>query len=162
MQIVLSGTCYSSGNVWLSWLNGSIKVDSPSIFALIWREIRTGWNNTVSWLETIFTKIHMGFNSVVNKLGEFINGSDEMNETADNSSNELTDKGNELGSLADDMQAIKPNTDSVDVGSIVPSNGINLLSASISPFSSNPLVIQLLVMVGTLMLVSYVLFGKRG
>lgn len=95
-------------------------------------------------------------------MDDLLNGTPEQNEIAGNISDALTDKGEQLGGLIDDMQTEKPNLDSVDVDKIIPSTGITTLSSAISPIAENPLVIKILVMVGTLLLVSYVLFGKKG
>lgn len=95
-------------------------------------------------------------------MNDILNGTPEQNEAADDAAGILGNKGDQLGGLVDDIQTEKPNLDSVDVDKIIPSAGINTLSGAISPIAENPLVIKILVMVGTLLLVSYVLFGKKG
>lgn len=95
-------------------------------------------------------------------MDDILNGTPEQNEVVGNISGALTDKGDQLGGLVDDIQTEKPALDSVDVDSIIPQTGITTLSGAISPIAENPLIIKILVMVGTLLLVSYVLFGKRG
>ena len=98
------------------------------------------------------------------KLDSVINGTPEQNESANNAAGVLGDKGEQLGNLAGAIQPDKPNLDSVNtnVSDLVPSSGLNTLTTAISPIANNELVIKILVMVATLILVSYVLFGKRG
>ena len=98
------------------------------------------------------------------KLDSVINGTPEQNESANNAAGVLGDKGEQLGNLAGAIQPDKPNLDSVNtnVSDLVPSTGLNSLTSAISPIANNELVIKILVMVATLILVSYVLFGKRG
>ena len=95
---------------------------------------------------------------------QIMNGTPEQNEAANNAAGVLGDKGEQLGNLAGDIQPEKPNLDSVNtnVGDLVPSTGVNTLTSAISPIANNDLVIKVLVMVATLILVSYVLFGKKG
>lgn len=97
-------------------------------------------------------------------MNDILNGTPEQNESANNAAGVLGDKGEQLGNLAGDIQPNKPNLDSVstNVSDIVPSTGVSFLTSAISPFANNELVIKLLVIVATLILVSYVLFGKRG
>ena len=97
-------------------------------------------------------------------MNDILNGTPEQNESANNAAGILGDKGEQLGGLANAIQPDKPNLDSVNtnVGDLVPSAGVNALTSAISPIANNDLVIKVLVMVATLILVSYVLFGKRG
>lgn len=97
-------------------------------------------------------------------MNDILNGTPEQNESANNSAGILGDKGDQLGDLADSIQPDKPDLDGVNtnVGDLVPSTGLSALSSAISPIANNDLVIKVLVMVATLILVSYVLFGKRG
>lgn len=98
------------------------------------------------------------------KLDDIINGTPEQNESANNAADVLGNKGEQLGNLAGDIQPDKPDLDSVDtnVDKLVPSVGLTTLTGAISPIANNELVIKILVMVATLILVSYVLFGKKG
>lgn len=98
------------------------------------------------------------------KLDDILNGTPEQNESANNAAGVLGNKGEQLGDLAGDIQPDKPDLDSVDtnVDMLVPSAGLSFLSSSISPIANNELVIKILVMVATLILVSYVMFGKKG
>ena len=95
---------------------------------------------------------------------QIMNGTPEQNESANNAAGILGNKGEQLGDLAGAIQADKPDLGSVNtnVGDLVPSSGVNTLTSAISPIANNDLVIKVLVMVATLILVSYVLFGKRG
>lgn len=97
-------------------------------------------------------------------MNDILNGTPEQNESANNAAGVLGDKGEQLGDLAGAIHADKPNLDSVNtnVGDLVPSNGLNTLTSAISPIANNELVIKVLIMVATLILVSYVLFGKKG
>ena len=74
----------------------------------------------------------------------------------------MGDSGDKLGDLGDDMQTSKPSTEDVDLNGITPNDGLNDITVSLKPVITNDLVVKLMIMVATLMLVSYVLFGKKG
>ena len=79
LELYITGTCDSTSGakLWLGWLNGIIKVESPSIFALIWQSIKDGFNSVVQWLSN-------GFNSVVNAItGSFDGLKQEQGQTND-------------------------------------------------------------------------------
>lgn len=133
--------------------NLQIEVSISSLYRL---QEETGRTNE------LLTEVNRQLAEQGKTMQDILNGTPEQNEIAGNISGALTDKGDQLGDLIDDIQTEKPNTDSVDVDNIIPQTGITFLSGAITPIAENPLVIKILVMVGTLLLVSYVLFGKRG
>lgn len=86
LELYITGTCPSTSgaNLWLAWLNGTVKIDSPSIFALIWQSIKSGFTSVGEWLSN-------GFNSVVNAItGSFDGLKQEQGQTNDKLDN-ITD-----------------------------------------------------------------------
>ena len=170
-DVVLSGDVVTDYDGWFPQVFLKYRDDrrTPVIFSLHSFDITMSINSYHRVLED------MGYTEQIDelrqeleqqniKLDSVINGTPEQNESANNAAGVLGDKGEQLGNLAGAIQPDKPNLDSVNtnVSDLVPSTGLNSLTSAISPIANNELVIKILVMVATLILVSYVLFGKRG
>lgn len=167
LTITVIGTCYntSGAQLWLGWLNGSIKVDDPSIFALIWNSIKNGFNSVVNWLGDICLDMITGFDRVVGKLEDFINGSDEMNENVDNAVNDMESVGGDLENVGGALNSVeKPATGDIQTGidSFLPETSFLAYTAPIRKLWLNDTLVAMFMIVLTLVLVSWVFFGKKG
>lgn len=66
-----------------------------------------------------------------------------------------------LDDAANGLETPKPDLDDIDMD-IVPDDGLNSLNSVLSVITSYPLFLTIMVMAATLMMVSYIFFGKRG
>lgn len=79
LELFITGTCSTptGSSVSVGFINGSVIVESPSFFAIIWNTIKNGFNAVCDWLSS-------GFNSVVNAIKDAFGGlADEQSQTND-------------------------------------------------------------------------------
>lgn len=96
------------------------------------------------------------------KADQLMNGTPEQNESANNAAGQMGEQADKIDSLIDQATPERPNLDAVDRTDVVPNAGVSVLTSTLSPIINNELVVKIMLMVATLMLVGYVLFGKKG
>lgn len=102
--------------------------------------------------------------TLIDQNNSLINGTPQQNEQMNSAVGEMESAGDKLGSLNEQMQVEKPDIDSFDVSidTLVP---YDTLLAYTSPFTSlweSNTLLGMLMIVLTLVLVSWVMFGKKG
>ena len=102
--------------------------------------------------------------SVENALGDMVNGTPEQNQQAEQAVGGLNQAGDKLESLGDSMASVeKPNVDGIkaDLGSFVNPNDFVVLTAPFHKLWENDTLLSILTVVVTLVIVSWVFFGKK-
>jgi hypothetical protein len=125
--------------IYLEELNLYLRTDS-SFVELLQNQNQTNQNNTI------------------------INGTPEQNQQVGDANDKMESAGDKLGDLNDQMQVEKPDTEDMDVSidSLVPGTSILAYTQPILEFWENPTLKAMLIIVMTLVLVSWVMFGKKG
>lgn len=98
-------------------------------------------------------------------LGDMVNGTPEQNQQAQDVVGGLNSSTDKLGQLGDTMASVeKPTIDSnkISAGSLVPSTSLVVLSSPFQALWENNQLLAMLTIVVTLVLVSWVFFGKKG
>lgn len=98
-------------------------------------------------------------------INSAINGTPEQNQQAQNAVGGLNSSTDKLGQLGDTMASVdKPTIDSnkISAGSLVPQTSLVVLSSPFQALWENRLLLAMLTIVVTLVLVSWVFFGKKG
>lgn len=100
----------------------------------------------------------------INQNNTIINGTPEQNQQINDANDKMESAGDKLGDLNDQMQVEKPDADDMDVSidSLVPGTSILAYTQPILEFWENPTLKAMLIIVMTLVLVSWVMFGKKG
>lgn len=117
-------------------------------------------------------KIDDSLGEIQDGIDDVINGTPEQNEIADNVNDNLNQAGDavqnaggQLGSFGDQLSAIdKPDADSfnVSVDGLVPYQALLAYTAPIQTLWENPTLLGMLMIVMTLVIISWVFFGKKG
>lgn len=118
--------------------------------------INTRFNDLKGWLES-------GFKSVVDKLDELVNGSVEQQAAADQFNENVNSHSGQIDQAVNDMNVARPDPGSINtsVGAITGNLDFTPLNTCVQSLVSSNTVYQCLIMAVTLMLVSYLLFGKK-
>lgn len=99
------------------------------------------------------------------KMDEMINGTDEQHEIVNGAVQEMDQAGSKLNGLGDQLNAVeKPNIDTFKVGlgdMIGDKTSVPMLTAPIREIWQSPVALGILTIVVTLVLVSWVFFGKK-
>lgn len=98
-------------------------------------------------------------------LDDIFEGTPEQNQQAQDSVGGLKDSTDKLGALGDTMSSVeKPviNSNQISAGSLVPETSLLVLSAPFQALWENEILLAILTIVVTLVLVSWVFFGKKG
>lgn len=104
-------------------------------------------------------------NALNDKLDGAINGTPEQNQQAQEAVGALNDSTDKLGELGDTLSSVdKPtiNSSQISAGSLVPETSLVVLSAPFQALWENEILLAILTIVVTLVLVSWVFFGKKG
>ena len=99
------------------------------------------------------------------QIGSAINGTPQQNQQAQDAVGGLNSSTDKLGQLGDQMSSVeKPTIDSnkISAGSLVPSTSLVVLSSPFQALWENKQLLAMLTIVVTLVLVSWVFFGKKG
>lgn len=99
------------------------------------------------------------------KLDDVIGGTPEMNNKVDSAVDDMNNAGDQLGDLGESLNAVeKPNTENLNVGinSFLPETSFLAYTAPIRNLWENDTLVGMLIIVLTLVLVSWVFFGKKG
>lgn len=99
------------------------------------------------------------------QLGDLINGTPEQNQQVQDAIGDLNNSTDKLGQLGDQMASVeKPSIDSsqISAGSLVPSTSLLVFSVPFQALWENSHLLAMLTIVVTLVLVSWVFFGKKG
>lgn len=145
---VCFATLYSRLDTYYSNLR-SVLVDIRSA-------INTQFGKLKGWLED-------GFQSVVDKLDLLVNGSEEQQAAADQFNDNVNTQTGQIDQAVNDMQVSRPDAGSIDtsVSGITGNLDFGLLNTCVQALVDSNTIYQLLIMAVTLMLVSYLLFGKK-
>lgn len=103
--------------------------------------------------------------NIENQLGDLITGTPEQNQQVQDAIGGLNNSTDKLGQLGDQMASVeKPSIDSsqISAGSLVPSTSLLVLSSPFQALWENNQLLAMLTIVVTLVLVSWVFFGKKG
>lgn len=168
LVIALTGTCTSTSGsqLWLSWLNGSVSVVAinPFIyfFTTLGNTIKNGFASVGQWFTGLIDNLGDWFDSVLAKLDEFINGSEEQQQAAEDFKENANEQSSAISGAVDamDVDRSEINTD-VSVSGITGGLDFSYFNSAMLTVTSSSTVYQLLIMTAALMLVSYVLFGKK-
>lgn len=96
---------------------------------------------------------------------ELLNGTPEQNQQAQDAVGGLNSSTGKLDALGDQMSSVdKPTIDSnqISAGSLVPQTSLVVLSSPFQALWENKMLLAILTIVVTLVLVSWVFFGKKG
>ena len=103
--------------------------------------------------------------NINNALGDLANGTPEQNQQAQDAVGGLNSSTDKLGQLGDTMASVeKPSIDSnkISADSLVPHTSLVVLSSPFQALWENKQLLAMLTIVVTLVLVSWVFFGKKG
>lgn len=97
-------------------------------------------------------------------MNDILNGTPEQNEQISGAVGEMGSAGDKLGDLADQMQVDRPDASdmNVSINSFIPETSLLAYTAPILAFWENDSLQAMLIIVLTLVLVSWVMFGKKG
>ena len=122
----------------------------------------------VGLLENIAEKIDSGLSDVGDKIdsgfSDVLNGSTQQNQQAQDAVGDLNSSTDKLGQLGDTMASVeKPSIDSskISADSLVPKTSLVVLSSPFQALWENNQLLAMLTIVVTLVLVSWVFFGKK-
>ena len=102
---------------------------------------------------------------IENQIGNAISGTPQQNQQVDDAIGGLTGKTDDLDALGDQMSSVdKPTIDSnkISADSLVPHTALVALSSPFQALWENNQLLAILTIVVTLVLVSWVFFGKKG
>lgn len=101
---------------------------------------------------------------IVDQNESLINGTPQQNAAVSDANDEMITAGDKLGELTDQMEVEKPDTEDIDVSidSFIPETSILAYTGPILAFWNNDSLKAMLIIVLTLVLVSWVMFGKKG
>lgn len=131
----------------LTCVYGYVETDSPNIFYYYFRQLRTSLGGWFSSLEDHLSNLFSASN-------------DDAKDFVDEAAGKV-DQMNEVNSGMNDL--VRPDVDGIDVNldSYVSPDSVLLLTSPFTSLFSNDLFAKMLLIIVTLMLVSYVLFGKK-
>lgn len=97
-------------------------------------------------------------------MDEILNGTPEQNEQISGAVGEMGSAGDKLGDLSDQMQVEHPDASNmnVSINSFIPETSLLAYTGPILAFWENDSLQAMLIIVLTLVLVSWVMFGKKG
>lgn len=126
-------------------------------FTDVINSVNTGFTNLKTWLSD-------GFQSVVNKLDMLVNGSSEHQGAVDEFGQEVEDQTNEIGGMVGELDKVeKPDIGEVDIsiGGLLGTSDMDGFNRIVSMLWDNAFIHRIMVMSALVMLVSYVLYGKK-
>lgn len=124
----------------------------------------TGINNNIGFqFGQLQDWLSSGFKSVTDKLDVLINGSQEQQAAAEEFKGNASQQSGKIDSAVSSMDVGKPSSGDLDVSVNTMTGGLNFgpFNTAILTLSSDGIVYRLLIMAVTLMLVSYIFFGKK-
>lgn len=109
-------------------------------------------NTTNTWLEKIW-----------NSIQEFFNPSNEEKADSEQFDSETTEKSDEIGGLVEESKTDKPDVDEMSnsIDSNLDMTSANEYGAVLLNITENEYILQMLLIVVTVAIIAYVLFGKR-
>lgn len=135
-----------------------------------WYKTFFGWisgamDSMLNGIKNFFSPILSGIDSTLeDMLDALTSGSAEQQEQVADDSAQMADDGEKLGTLVDDMKVDQPDVSASDlsVDNLVDGNDLQLYTAPFLNLWDNPTLMAILTMVVSLVLVSFVFFGKKG
>lgn len=127
--------------------------------SLVFQQNQTGKTNK------ILASVEKQLEAQNKTLEDLLQGTPEQNQAADEAVGTLQGSGNKLNDLNDSLNSVeKPDVSEFDVSidSLIPSTSLTALTTPILAFWENDTLKAMLVIVLTLVLVSWVFFGKKG
>jgi len=124
----------------------------------------TGINNNLGYqFSRLDVWLSSGFKSVTDKLDQLINGSQEQQAAAEEFKDNASQQSGKIDSAVSSMDVGKPDSGDLDVSVNTMTGGLNFgpFNTAILTLSSDGIVYRLLIISVTLMLVSYIFFGKK-
>lgn len=151
-----NGQDFSSQHFYLEVEYFRMKISISSLYRL---QEQSGITNE------LLTEVNEQLAEQNKNLEDIINGTPEMNDKVDSAVDDMNNAGNQLEDLGESLNAVeKPNTDNLDVGidSFLPETSFLAYTAPIRNLWENDTLVGMLIIVLTLVLVSWVFFGKKG
>lgn len=139
---------------WLETINGNATLIDNKLYQLIQKgnEILEEERKQTTWLEKIW-----------NSIQEFFNPSEEEKTDSEQFDSETTEKSDEIGGLVEESKTEKPDVE--DMSNSIDSNldmtSANEYGAVLLNITENEYILQMLLIVVTVAIIAYVLFGKR-
>lgn len=123
------------------------------------------WYQTFyQWLKDFFSTANQNIESYLEGINSSIlNGTSTQQSQVQQDTNKLEGAGNELGQLTQDMELVKPPVEDFVVNSdaYVDPSATQMLIAPILELWNIPILVNVVLIVLTLMLISWVFFGKK-
>ena len=146
---------------------------SMSVSDLYWMEVETGKTNAIlSAVKTQLEENGQKLDDIISgveengeKLDDIVNGTPEQNEQIDNAVDEMQGAVDRLEQAGEAMNSIeRPDMSDIDVSidSLVPQTSLLAYTSPILAFWDNDTLLAMVTIVCTLVLVSWVFFGKKG
>ncbi len=100
---------------------------------------------------------------IIDRLGDMINGTPSQNQQVQNDVNKLEDSSDKLNDLTDQMVVPKPSIGAEDVAveNLADPTDISLVNQPLTILWENPTILGMVTIIFTLILVSWVFFGKK-
>lgn len=176
--IKISGMAWDTFAVQLTQVTGHVLVSDIDPYVYWFNSIRNGISSLHSGMEGWFSSLGNsiggwfgqlegwladGFKSVTDKLDQLINGSSDQQEAADQFKENASQQSGQIDSAIDSMQVARPDSADMDTSVEGVTGGLDFspFNAALLTISSTGTVYRLLFIAVTLMLVSYVFFGKK-
>lgn len=103
--------------------------------------------------------------AISDSTNQIVNGTPEQNQIANESNNEMSAAAGKLDNLGDQLNSVeKPNADSMNVSADKLLGGMaatSMLTAPVLEIWKNPVALSILTVVVTIVLISWVFFGKK-
>lgn len=143
-----------------------VDYDAPSFeFAMNALEMEAHNNSQLQYTIKAVQELQEQMDKQEEMFENLQNGTPEQNEIVDSAVDDMNQAGDKLGELGDSMSSIeKPDTSDIKVGinDLVPETSLLAYTAPILQIWNNDTLVAMLVIVVTLVLVSWIFFGKKG
>lgn len=154
---------YGTGqfSVTLHSVTGHVLVDAPDQQVYWWTKL---FDNIGSWFFNLGQWMSEGFQSVVDAISTFVSGSPEQQQQVADAVDKMEQSSDALGQLGDQMNSVEkpaPSDMNVSPNSMIPDTALMAYTAPITYLWQNNTLVAMLTIVVTLVLVSWVFFGKK-
>lgn len=122
------------------------------------------FNTIGSWFSNLGKWLSDGFQSVVDAISNFVSGSPEQQQQVADAVDKMEQSSNALGQLGDQMNSVEkpaPSDMNVSPNAMIPDTALTAYTTPITYLWHNSTLVAMLTIVVTLVLVSWVFFGKK-
>lgn len=156
MYLQSGGTTFAGTTISFEVYSFRLEVSISSLYRL---QEQSGITND------LLTEVNKQLEEQGKTMEDILNGTPEMNDKVDSAVDDMNNAGEKLEELGESLSNVeKPNTDNLEVGidSFLPETSFLAYTAPIRNLWENDSLVGMLIIVLTLVLVSWVFFGKKG